>query len=288
MGQRHQIFIKTINPYHSAWDAKEKAKLKKMFGTNKTTVLSFHNQWLYGRSALMSALNVLEFNEGITKKDRMDENSFNTNYNSPFTAKGVQSLVSYKGFSHYMEVTKAILNLITEENEFRGKGWLGSWLLNEEEPNMREMFTHGDNNDGITIIDAIENKYCFMNIYEQEYEEDDFSVIRLPSLKPCSGKEYVEAYNPSKKALARKSYYGEQALKKGEKEFDEFVKKTRKVNNALSKKLSKFKVLTEKELRAMFKKQYAEIDGIKESRNVINGNYLIPQIKKGVGDSSWE
>ena len=59
-------------------------------------------------------------------------------------------------------------------------------------------------------------------------DEIDYSSSDLPYLKPCSGKEYVEAYNPSKKALARKSYHGERALEKGEKEFDEFVKKTRK------------------------------------------------------------
>ena len=276
MGQRHQIFIKTINPYHHIWDAKEKAKAKKMFGTNKTTVLAFHNQWLYGRSALMSALNVLEFNEGLTKKDRMDEDSYTTNYSSPFTAKGVRSLVSYKGFDHYMEITKAILNLVREDNEFRGKTWLGSWLLNEHEPEMREMFTHGDNNDGITIIDAIENKYCFMNISNYEADEDDFSVNVLPYLKPCSGKEYVEAYNPSKVSKARKSYYGEQALEEGEEEFKKYVANTRKVNNALSKRLDKFELLTEKELRAIFKKQYAEIDG-----KVVDGNKLVAQLKSG-------
>ena len=63
MGQRHQIFIHTVNPYHTEYDKSKKAELKEMFGTDKTTVFAFHNQWLFGRSALLSALNVLEFND---------------------------------------------------------------------------------------------------------------------------------------------------------------------------------------------------------------------------------
>ena len=59
---------------------------------------------------------------------------------------------------------------------------------------MRLNFTMGDNNDGISIIDTIERKYCLMNIstYDMEYA----CVNRLKSLIPSSAEDYVHAYYP--------------------------------------------------------------------------------------------
>jgi hypothetical protein len=250
MGQRHQIFIKTINPYHAAFDKKKKAELKKMFGTNKTTVFVFHNQWLYGRSALLSALNVLEFNDGLTSKERRMGNV--SAYNNPFTADAIR----VKSFDHIKTVMEAVLNLVREDNDYRGKGWLGSFLINDIDPELRESFDEGDNNDGVTIIDAIENKYCFMNISDYERGRRLGHNSRdLSYLKPSTGKQYVEAYNPSTKAKAKCSFYGKEAIKEGE--FESFVKETRATNNGLVKRLKKFDVLTEAELRKIFRKFYA-------------------------------
>ena len=247
MGQRHQIFINTVNPYHNTNDKVEKEKLKVMFGTKKTTVFAFHNQWLYGRSALLSALNVLEFNEGESK-----------NYNNPLCKDGMRNTM-HRGFKNTSSMIEAILNLCREENEFRSKGWLGSWLLNESEPKMREFFTHGDNNDGITIIDTIQNKYCFMNIYDYENEEISNSISDLPYLTPLSGKDYVEAYCPSLSKTAKNSYYGKEALSESKEKFKEHLSEAKKINNSLVKRLSKFELLSEKELKNIFKKQYSEL-----------------------------
>lgn len=254
MGQRHQIFIRTINPYHHTY-GEDKAKARRLFGTHKTTVLAYHNQWLYGRSALLSALNILEFNEGFTKDERFGKKP-SMGYNNPFHNDFIRS----NEVDSFLRVVESTLNLCREENEFRGKGWLGSWLLNHDEPQMREFFTYGDNNDGITIIDTLENKYCFMNVHGYGNEEDSFNVGFLPYLKPCSGKKYVEAYCPSSASRARNSYYGQQALEKGELEFRKYVSKAKRINNKLVKRLDKFGLLTENELRKIFGKQYAELD----------------------------
>jgi hypothetical protein len=81
MGQRHQVFVHFISPlqkleanYKSAkkFNAK-KEDLEKMscqiekyqiaFGKGILTTGCWHNQWLYGRSSLLSALNILHLNK---------------------------------------------------------------------------------------------------------------------------------------------------------------------------------------------------------------------------------
>jgi len=257
MGQRHQIFIKVLNPYHHVYN-EDKVRAKKMFGTNKTTVLAYHNQWLYGRSALLSALHVLEFAGHSIKKQDYSMAA----YSNPFAEKGLSSL-SGNGLDHYLKNVESILNFNRDDYEFRNKGWLGSFLLNEGEPEMRHCFNGGDNNDGITIIDTIEAKYCFMNISEYNYGEDEksFSANDLPYLKPCSGEDYVEAYCPSDLESARNSYYGERAFEKeGEKGLEEYVVKAKEINTALIDRLAKFKVLTNRNLKNIFRKQYKKLE----------------------------
>ena len=82
MGQRHQIFIHTLNGAKViAKDQKKKLdkERKNEFGDNDTTVLAYHHQWLYGFSAAIQALHVLEFNRDANE------------YHTPFT------LIEYGG-----------------------------------------------------------------------------------------------------------------------------------------------------------------------------------------------
>lgn len=264
MGQRHQIFIHTVNPYHAIKDYNYiekgvKAKLKEMFGTKKTTVFAFHNQWLYGRSALVSALNVLEFNDGYTKEIRLDQTSYDANYKSPFHYKGMSNMV-YNGLDQFKTVFLSVLNL-DREGKYREKGWLGSWLLNEKEPEMRHFFDSGDNNDGITIIDAVTNKYCFMNIndYYLGDKEIYYSAIDLEPYKPCTAKEYVETYYPSVTAKARVQYYEGKEVIKGDPKFKQHVSETKKANNDLVKRFKNFELLTEEEIKKIFPKVYERL-----------------------------
>lgn len=267
MGQRHQIFIHTINPYYIIKDSKEKIhtkekkeKLKEMFGTKKTTVFAFHNQWLYGRSPLVSALNILEFNtfqENETPKDRLTR-SYDCSIKNPFCFLGMQEQIEYSSYEKLENLISCILNL-DRLGLTREKGWLGSFLLNKEEPNMRDYFDNGDNNDGITIIDTIANKYCFMNINDYSISEElNFCVSDLPSYKPMSGKDYVEAYYPTKIKIAKQKFI-EQNFTFNETKFKTELSKTKKDNNVLIKRINKFEVLSESELKQIFPKQYMEL-----------------------------
>ena len=63
--------------------------------------------------------------------------------------------------------------------------------LDTKHGDYRKDFSLGDNNDGIIIVDAVENKYCFMDIGCCSTLEN------LPSFTPLTAKEYVEAYYPT-------------------------------------------------------------------------------------------
>jgi hypothetical protein len=67
MGQRSQILVHVPNPVkHLHFETKaEKAKAISMFGTGKTTILSYHNNWCYGRGLVQQCLSLLEFAKNV-------------------------------------------------------------------------------------------------------------------------------------------------------------------------------------------------------------------------------
>jgi hypothetical protein len=90
---------------------------------------------------------------------------------------------------------KQYMGIISDPKFPRGIGYENFIFLNPDEPHMREHFDGGDNNDGITIIDMVNKKYCLMNIYEKsdEVRQDAYD---LPKFEPVSALEYVKAYYP--------------------------------------------------------------------------------------------
>lgn len=198
MGQRHQIFIKINNPYKNdrLFDGKDKVKAGKIFGRGKHTVIALHHQWLYGRSALLMAAHILN----ITNPETMSE------YSSPFghsfychTANGKSEL------ENYIDRLMMMLQVITNPKFPRGTGIERMHFLNDsdwgecEGNDMRKNFMAGDNNDGITIIDSVKRKYCFMNIHDFDYGDDDpDGIYSLPLLEPVTAIDYATAYYPDK------------------------------------------------------------------------------------------
>src|SRR3990172_4931990 len=99
MGQRFQSFINLENLSKQFYSKKHlenkklyKGKLPeymelmiqkedddKAFGVADNMVLSFHHNWLYGRSAPLACLNILDFLDG-TDKLCYDTNPFNPEY----------------------------------------------------------------------------------------------------------------------------------------------------------------------------------------------------------------
>lgn len=186
MGQRHQIFIRIENPVKTAWREETKKELRKVFGNAKYSIIALHHQWLYG----MSAIGMISHIFNITDKENMSSsNPFNIVYYGYNTSNGVKDFVD-----------KLMLMLQAQTNpKFpRGVGIERMHFLNEEDFEITKDFTLGDNNDGITIIDTITRKYCLMNIYEQSTIEDDYNDVSvLPTLKPVSAIEYINAYYPN-------------------------------------------------------------------------------------------
>jgi hypothetical protein len=201
MGQRHQVFIKMLNPLkmeRNYFSKEEKKKANLLFGNEKTTILAFHHGWLFGGSAVVNAIDILDFSDKETMADY--NNPFNENY-------AFQCMYGKCGVDNFIEKVTMLLNVKKNPLMPRGIGIEDFFLINGEcidnkgkrnvKSCFREDFTIGDNNDGITIIDTIERKYCFMNIYEQEVGAD--RIYSLPQLQPCSAEEYLNAYYPPRR-----------------------------------------------------------------------------------------
>ena len=247
MGQRHQTFVRVLNPVNVVRKIYATDRMIKVFGKDKYTVLPFHNQWLYGRSALQQALNLLthssQFNQtqlegiGIVAKS------------TPLSSDGIGYM--FTNMDKYIRTIEFILGYIPVATQYNNAGMLGSYFIGESEPEMRHDFTLGDNNDGITIIDTITNKYCFMNICEwSDRTKGEFmsSSIDLPYLKPVSAHAYVKAYyseNPKTINPSHLDRYNQLAPQ-------EIVSKFKKENNGLVKPMSKFEVLTIEEIKDIF------------------------------------
>ena len=254
MGQRHQIFVKIANPAKHIYtrnDAEKKA-LEKEFGTDEFTILAYHNQWLYGRSALQNALNLLKFGKQFTKEEKTDPKSWG-GYNCPFTINGIKQ--EFSDTKKLVDTIAFIMNFRATNTSWVQAGIGGSWYIGLEDEGIREDFTIGDNNDGITIIDLVENKYCFMNIYEQDLE--CYDVNRLPKLQPVSAKEYVSAYYGETIETTNPYYFGNHDRSKvtlSKAEQQKIVNDNIKTNKQATNGFEKFEVLTLAEIQAMFSK----------------------------------
>lgn len=195
MGQRHQVFLKVLNPVNNdrLFAAKgERDKAIKAFGDGKYTIMAFHHQWLYGRSAAVNILNMLMYTNLDTAND----------YGNPFSGDYMDYSLRADTLEAYMKTVNQLLNVQPNPLHPRGIGFERMIFLNREDPDMRLHFDRGDNNDGITIVDTITGKYCMMNIYD--YQEEDYrsdSSSDLPYLKPVSARRYMKAYYPEKVEL---------------------------------------------------------------------------------------
>jgi hypothetical protein len=231
MGQRHQIFLKVPNPYKNeslGLRGKEKKKAGFLFGRGKYTVIALHHQWLFGRAALGMLSHIMN----VTNPETANK------WSNPFGERFYAMGSSYdEALDDYIKKVMMMIQVITDPDFPRGVGVERMHFLNYEcvedseyieRWDMRKYFDIGDNNDGITIIDTIERKYCFMNIYHQETDEECQSVSLLPEMEPASAKDYVEAYYPDKE---------------DEEENQKFIDKVKG-----------FKVLTKKEIAKIFPK----------------------------------
>lgn len=247
MGQRHQIFIRVANPAKFA-NTESKASLEKEFGKEDTTMLVFHNQWLYGLSALGNALNVLKFASQFTVKEKTTKDG-NGGYSNPMCPKYISSYL-FKGVEKWVNTIAFIMNYNPVSTSWRDAGVDSSFYIGKEDTGIRNDFTMGDNNDGITIIDTINNKYCFMNIFDFEYDVERHGIYSLPVLQPVDARRYAAAYYGETIETCSTNQLDESNQEANEK----VVIQHAKTNAKLAKKFSKFEVLTIPEIKAMFPK----------------------------------
>jgi hypothetical protein len=216
MGQRHQLFICLENKENM-----NKASHIESFGDGAKTVYAYHHQWLYGVSAGINLLKVLTFAKNASKQPdyqnifRAKDLSISTNF---ATAKALENLM---GFDTESGIYSRFGLLNTPEDAY--------------ENYMREEFDRGDNNDGITIIDTIKQKYCFMAL-----EDGDYAMRSLDAYKPMSAEEYMRAYYP----VGREEW--------ADKEIPKLVKK-----------LKGFEVMTNVEVAEWFPKMADKLYGSK-------------------------
>lgn len=247
MGQRHQIFVKIANPVkHMRLQPKEKTALIKELGNKDYAIVAYHNQWLYGRSALLNCLNLLLFGSQFSKEEKTSDKGF-AGYDCPFAPKGME-----QKFNTMELITNAIgfiMNFRAKNTDWLSAGIGGSWYIGKSDEGINFDFTRGDNNDGITIVDLVENKYCFMNINGNYTDEGlAYSASDLPSLKPVGAADYVKAYY-GETVETINPYYLENAKDKTPKQI---IAGIVKVNKKALKGFENFEVLTEAELKVMF------------------------------------
>lgn len=264
MGQRHQIFVKIVNPVKAQYNTSSiTAEMKKLCGNGEYAILPYHNQWLYGRSALQHALNLLIHASQFSKKDKVGEDGAHT---SPFTKNGLS--YNFSNFDKLVQAVGFIMNYNQKNTEFNNAGLSGSWYIGKEDYGIQNDFTRGDNNDGITIIDTIENKYCFMNISEWKNRDEGecmHNASDLPYLVPQSAHDYVNAYYGETIDYVN-DYHVERATAKG-KTISDVVAQHAKDNNKLVKQFKKFELLTVEDIIAMFPKMKKQM--LEANKNMI-------------------
>jgi len=230
MAQRFQGFISMANPTKNIAkklknknlfldNMKEYVDLKNevkafagMYGEKANIIVAFHHQWLYGRSALLSALTILEVNKGLDES----RNFFSKNYSSYGCDDSINDFKA--PIKHLFNFLKYKTDGLSKHTRISIENYTN---LNEDEGGIdfTKDFTIGDNNDGIYIVDTKTNKYCFMNI-------DDTND--LPKMKPLTASEYVKSYYP------------------------ETVEKNKEINAEFIERFKEFKVLTMDEVIQLF------------------------------------
>jgi len=256
MGQRHQLFIKIANPAkHLSAQPKERKELEKEFGTGEFAILAYHHQWLYGRSALHTALGLLQFGKQFTREQKTESKEA---YDCPFSVRGMEG--NFNSKDRIISAIAFILNYRPKATTSLDAGIGSAWYIGKEDEGINFDYTLGDNNDGITIIDLVENKYCYMNIYEQDLK-DSYSASRLPSLTPVSAKEYVSAYYGETIESTNPYYFGDHdrsKVKMSVEDQQKIVNSNIKTNLKASKGFDKFEVLTKAEIEKMFSRMKKE------------------------------
>jgi len=241
MGQRSQTFLKVYNPLKQLEGVSKKTKIyqkwEKALGTGDTTVLAYHHQWLYGLTFPSLILNILKAYKKPEYFSDYMEHPLNPRefYHSmgQYHDEG-----TYDKLIRFVDFHTFVLSIVTNPWKYTRDTVLeGFRFLNLCEPEMRNSFNGGDNNDGICIVDCIEGKYAFMSIYGCE------SKVSIPDNVPKSAVDYVSAYYPTDSNNLKEGY---------DKLTEKEVKHGIRVQGMVAKEYKTIPVLTMKEIKKIF------------------------------------
>jgi hypothetical protein len=233
MGQRHQIYLRLPamynedNPNHQP-----------------TRVVGIHHQWLYGQTAMKLLVNFLTFLDKAENK--------------------------YSG-RDVLEILQCAYAIHPETGYFHG-------ICPELDKNEVENPMNADNNDGITIIDLTNKKpkYCFMSLHHLECLDQDVDEEEVPNLEPFDAKTYIGLHYKNYAAVKEDKFFKlfshhqnkyvaiknfadykryNSLGKATKKDYDDSVKDSqdfRKLTRKLVAFLSKYEVLTRKDVQEIF------------------------------------
>jgi len=272
MGQRSQIYIRIPN-IGKMWAEKLEVestdawsddisgfvknnevydKWKKMYGIGDTIIVAFHHQWLYGRSFVMVASNLLFAIKNIKSSSdysNMFHQKFdhsNPNYPIEWMQNYMQNFFDYE-LSNYTRAGIERMTLLNEEH------------IEDNDLIYSEDFTNGDNNDGVLLMDFTNDilKYCFINI--NTYGADE----TFKYLCPVDANAYIKTYYSEdlKKLISENDTLSI-------KEVENLLKNNISINKKFIKRFKSFNhVLTVDEIINMFPKMKQVL--LKENCNAV-------------------
>jgi hypothetical protein len=251
MGQRFQVIInlenpvlkfkkqlqelskkdKTLKQLQGSIESKINA-LKKILGDKKHCSLVLHNQWLYGRAALLAISNVLLYNKNASE------------YSNPFLQQTDADFIN--------QIVQVISILNSNLSAKIGRTGIENFhVLNFDNPSCGENIFGHENNDGVCVvsISAISVKYAFLSS-----GTGDSTVSQIEERTPVSASTYVKLYYPETET---DSLYNQP---KGT--LDEIAAlhlQNKRLNRLFIKPFEQFQVLTHDELIILYPESYKEV-----------------------------
>jgi len=224
MGQRHQVYIRIPKKFYNKGNP----------NNIKESVVGFHHQWLYGKTAIRQLKNYLKF--------------ISNNKKDPYLLSVAQELLDSAAAVYEIDLDSGYYHGVAKfPIDKKHKDYGGE----TEDPRM------GCNNNGITVIDISkkEIKYCFLSInnlqcldkeIDKAVEQDKFPYINF---YPISAEEWIHLHYP-------KNWHTEK----------ETVENINFIHN--------FEVLTPQELIKIFPKLKSEIEEAMEIKESMKSNSL--------------
>jgi hypothetical protein len=251
MGQRFQVFIHCLNPVISLKKeleviqkySVEKKKIKhlssevkrytKAFGCNDYTTIAYHHQWLFGRSAVHAASRIVAFNQ-FTKAE----------------ANPLKSVTPING-EELLQFQRHLLSLFNSKlAQLIGRFGLEKFqILNFNQPDIRHDCTSVDNNDGIVVIDCIDDRYCFLNV-----GTGDTTISQIPVLEPCSAEQYISLYYPTEISQGKTSNVPDTNI-----EQLQYFNTNRRVNRLFLKPFKNYELMSRSDLEKMFPDSFVKV-----------------------------